>query len=95
MNTFKWLLKREYWEHRGGFFWAPLITSALLVFFTIVGLVLVVLGVRSFDNDGEGWALGMIVTLGTLGDGIACGAVDSNGDGSGLAVIVTCDPPKI
>ncbi|MBW8314571.1 MAG: hypothetical protein K0M73_06775 [Hydrogenophaga sp.] len=58
MNTFKWLLKREYWEHRGGFFWAPLITSALLVFFTIVGLVLVVLGVRSFDNDGEGLNLG-------------------------------------
>ena len=20
MNTFNWLLKREYWEHRGGFF---------------------------------------------------------------------------
>ena len=28
---FKWLLKREYWENRGGFFWAPLITGAIIV----------------------------------------------------------------
>ena len=23
MNTMKWLVKREFWEHKGGFFWAP------------------------------------------------------------------------
>ena len=28
MNTFKWLLKREYWEHKGGFFWAPAIVRS-------------------------------------------------------------------
>ena len=32
MNTFNWLVKREYWEHRGGFFWTPFwITSAILI----------------------------------------------------------------
>lgn len=31
MQTFVWLLKREYWEHRGGFFWAPLIAGAVVV----------------------------------------------------------------
>ena len=31
MQTFLWLLKREYWEHRGGFFWAPLIAGAVVV----------------------------------------------------------------
>ena len=25
----KWLLRREYWENRGGFFWAPLLTGAI------------------------------------------------------------------
>ena len=27
----KWLLRREYWENRGGFFWAPLITGAIIL----------------------------------------------------------------
>lgn len=31
MNTFAWLLKREYWENRGGFQWAPLITAGALL----------------------------------------------------------------
>lgn len=39
MNTFKWLVKREYWEHRGGFMWTPFwITSAVLIL-SILGIV--------------------------------------------------------
>ena len=30
-NTMKWLLKREFWEHKGAMFWAPLIVGSLLV----------------------------------------------------------------
>ena len=29
--TMKWLLRREFWEHKGSMFWAPLIVAALLV----------------------------------------------------------------
>jgi ABC-2 type transport system permease protein len=29
--TMKWLLRREFWEHKGAMFWAPAIVSALLV----------------------------------------------------------------
>ena len=36
-NQMTWLLKREMWEHKGGFFWAPLITGAIFLFFTILG----------------------------------------------------------
>ena len=39
MNTFKWLLKREYWEHRGGFFWAPLITGAIFILLTVMAVI--------------------------------------------------------
>ena len=39
MNTFKWLLKREYWEHRGGFFWAPLITGAVFLVFSLLAMI--------------------------------------------------------
>ena len=38
MNTFSWLVKREYWEHRGGFLWTPAIIS--LAFLAIMMLVL-------------------------------------------------------
>jgi ABC-2 type transport system permease protein len=33
MNTMKWLVKREYWEHKGGFFWAPMWIAAIMAFF--------------------------------------------------------------
>ena len=33
MNTIKWLVKREYWEHKGGFFWAPIWVAAIMTFF--------------------------------------------------------------
>ncbi|MBS0456080.1 MAG: hypothetical protein JSS44_01945 [Proteobacteria bacterium] len=41
MNTMKWLLKREYWEHKGGFFWAPLIVGAIMLLFLTVSVVTV------------------------------------------------------
>ena len=31
MNTMKWLLRREFWEHKGSMFWAPLIVGSLIV----------------------------------------------------------------
>jgi ABC-2 type transport system permease protein len=41
MNTMKWLLKREFWENKGGFFWAPVIGGSLFillnVMFAVVG----------------------------------------------------------
>lgn len=38
-ETFAWLLRREFWEYRGSFFWAPLITAS--VFLTMLLLVMV------------------------------------------------------
>ncbi|RZJ83894.1 MAG: hypothetical protein EOO64_05195, partial [Massilia sp.] len=31
MKTMKWLLRRELWEHKGAFFWAPLVIAAAMV----------------------------------------------------------------
>ena len=39
MNTFKWLLKREYWEHRGGFFWAPVVAGVVFLLFSTMAIV--------------------------------------------------------
>lgn len=36
-HKLKLLLKREFWEHKGGFFWAPLISGAIFLFFQLIG----------------------------------------------------------
>ena len=57
-HKLKWLLKREFWEHKGGFFWAPLITGAIFLFFTILGggtgqFMLSRNGAKVMDYDGQ------------------------------------------
>jgi ABC-2 type transport system permease protein len=31
MNTMKWLLRREFWEHKGSMIWAPIVVAAVLL----------------------------------------------------------------
>lgn len=38
-HKFKLLLKREFWEHRGGFLWAPLIAGAIFLVLTLMGMI--------------------------------------------------------
>lgn len=33
----RWLLKREFWEHKGGFFWAPLVAGAVSLLLSLLG----------------------------------------------------------
>jgi ABC-2 type transport system permease protein len=37
-NTY-WLVKREFWEHRGGFFWAPVITGGVFLLLGIMAII--------------------------------------------------------
>ena len=50
MNTMKWLVKREYWEHKGGIFWAPVIVGAFFTVMLLISVLVAVLGV----NHGDG-----------------------------------------
>jgi len=48
MNTFPTLLKREFWEHKGGFFWAPIVaSSAFLILSTMAMITAEVIGKKS------------------------------------------------
>ncbi len=38
-TTMKWLLKREIWEHKGGFVWTPAIVGAIIALGTLVSSV--------------------------------------------------------
>ncbi len=73
-GTFKWLLKREFWENRGGFLWAPVITGGI---FTFLYLLLAVIGsISGRDSlDLEGFDLNeapnkVQYALGMFGDGV-------------------------
>jgi ABC-2 type transport system permease protein len=50
-RKFGWLLKREFWEHRGGFLWAPVITGSIVVL--LFGLLAVIGSIagRNFNGD--------------------------------------------
>jgi len=50
MNTMKWLLRREFWEHKGGFVWAPLIAAAIMVVL-VAGVVGYGIGADKFHGD--------------------------------------------
>ena len=55
MNTYKWLLKREFWEHKGGFFWTPAVVGALMTLGTGAS-VLAALAMKSkhgFQINGQ------------------------------------------
>lgn len=52
MNTFKWLLKREYWEHRGGFFWAPMVAGAIFLLLSVLAVIAGESVRRSAEHDG-------------------------------------------
>jgi len=54
MNTMKWLLKREFWENRGGLYTAPLIISMvmLVIALLMVGAFTYGLQTGSFEHNG-------------------------------------------
>jgi ABC-2 type transport system permease protein len=53
MNTFKWLLKREFWEHRGGFFWAPVVAGIVFLVITSMAIVAGESVRRNVDDGGD------------------------------------------
>ncbi|KAF1687635.1 ABC transporter permease [Pseudoxanthomonas broegbernensis] len=79
MAKFAWLLKREFWENRGGFVWAPAIAGAIIV---VLNLILAVIGSiaarRSMGDSGfvfGGEAGQMHQALGAMGDGMLLSGV--------------------
>jgi len=52
-KTLYWLVRREFWEHRGGFVWAPVITSIVFLVLNMMGIVSgEVLGARNGFHFG-------------------------------------------
>ena len=39
MKTFYWMVKREFWENRGGFLWAPVVTGVVFLVLNVMAIV--------------------------------------------------------
>jgi ABC-2 type transport system permease protein len=64
-----WLVKREFWEHRGGFFWAPVITGGIFLLLNIMGIITAeVLGARHGVNFGASGGLRKVIEGMDAGD---------------------------
>jgi len=49
MKTMKWLLRREFWEHKGALMWAPVVVGGLIVFF-FGGMILYGMSMGEFNG---------------------------------------------
>ncbi|GAA4864974.1 hypothetical protein [Luteimonas vadosa] len=57
-HRFALLLKREYWEHKGGFLWAPLVAGGISLLLTLMALIVAEVmgrraGAQTINVDGE------------------------------------------
>jgi ABC-2 type transport system permease protein len=75
-GAFKWLIKREFWENRGGFLWAPVITGGIfVVLYSLAALILSIAGrssneIRLDDAPNKAHAI-----VGGIGDAMLLGGV--------------------
>jgi ABC-2 type transport system permease protein len=60
INTFTWLVKREYWEYRGSFFWAPLITAMVMIAITLMGVITAEVTAHQHGISVNGFDIGKI-----------------------------------
>ena len=52
-HKFKLLLKREFWEHKGGFFWAPIVAAGISLVLTMMAWVVAEVVARKAMADGK------------------------------------------
>jgi ABC-2 type transport system permease protein len=61
LNTFTWLVKREYWEHRGGFLRAPFIIALVLIAMVLMVLITADVTAHQHGVNLSGMNLGQLV----------------------------------
>lgn len=52
-HKFKLLLKREFWEHKGGFFWAPIWAGGISLLLTLMALIFAEVAARRAVAEGK------------------------------------------
>ncbi|MDE2155568.1 MAG: hypothetical protein KGJ32_06695 [Xanthomonadaceae bacterium] len=69
MKNMLWLVKREFWEHRGGFFWAPVIAGGIFLLLNLMAIVTAeVIGAQHGIHISDGGDLRQIMSQMDAGD---------------------------
>ena len=75
-HKFQLLLRREFWEHKGGFLWAPLVAGGISLVLTLMALVVADVGARKAIASGD-LAFGDSVGRGIQINGLDLSAISS------------------
>ncbi len=58
MNNILWLVRREYWEHRGGFLWTPVWIAGAILAISVIGIITAeILGARASMHINFGMSM--------------------------------------
>ena len=53
LGKLKWLLKREYWENKGGFFWAPVVAGGVSLLLSTMAIIAGLWAASSAAKNGD------------------------------------------
>ena len=78
-HKLKLLLRREFWEHKGGFFWAPIWAGAISLLLTLMALVVGEVSMRRAIASGENMHVnGVDVSVNGLDLGMLASKMDAD-----------------
>ena len=85
-NKFAWLVRREFWEYRGGFFWAPVITAMIMLAIILLMLVFAEVSAQQHGVNFSG------VDLSTITSHISDGKIDQFHSALDISLVAMCFP---
>lgn len=85
-RTFGWLLRREFWENRGGFLWAPVITGGIAVVMASLLAIATAIQSRSEANEAVTNMAAYLGAVGATADGLLMTGCSMTGTVLGFVV---------
>jgi ABC-2 type transport system permease protein len=98
-HRFALLLRREFWEHKGGFFWAPLVAGGISLLLALMAIIVAEVagrraGNQAFDIDGQQFTLNTL-DLGLLTSRLSPEQIRQMGDAIDMSLLMASSWPFI
>jgi ABC-2 type transport system permease protein len=97
-HKFKLLLRREFWEHKGGFLWAPLVAGGIFLLLSLMGFGVGEMAARrasgTINVDGEGFQINGL-DLGAITSKMDAEQIRNLGQGVDLSLLMASAWPLI
>ncbi|MFD0738061.1 hypothetical protein ACFQZQ_01990 [Lysobacter koreensis] len=99
-HVFKLLLKREFWEHKGGFLWAPMVAGAIFLLLSLMGIGVGEMAAKNIPEhatvnvDGGSFKVAGL-NLGQITDKMSPDELRELGSGLDIALVMASSWPFI